>query len=82
MRNYPNQPPRKVAQDLWEISGGWSNKLGRRMTVIRQVDGSLLVHNALELSPSEMDQRVSKIVAPNTFHPCGLDALALSGGTT
>ena len=70
---YGYQKPRQLADDLWELTGTWKNKFGRRMTVVRSVDGSIVVHNAFQLLPADLqwlrDQgQVRAIVAPNTFH--------------
>ena len=66
-------PPRQLAENLWEVPGTWKNKFGRRMTVIRLGDGSLVIHNAMKLNDSELAWlnalgRVSYIVGPNSFH--------------
>jgi len=63
----------ELAPNLWEIKAQWSNKLGRRMTVIRLGDKRLVVHNPIELAPKEISWleslgTVSSIVAPNIFH--------------
>jgi len=67
------QPPRLLAENLWEIRGEWTNKLGRRMTVIRLSDGRLFLHSAIRLRQEELSWLASLgtpafIVAPNVFH--------------
>ncbi len=66
-------PPRQIAENLWEIRGEWSNKFGRRMTVIRLADGRVVVHNAIELKPEDLRWLkslgpVAFVLAPNVFH--------------
>lgn len=73
MKTYPYQRPTQLHEDLWEVTGSWSNKLGRRMTVLRLPDGQLVVHNAFQLHEPELDWLrslgpVAHIVAPNAFH--------------
>lgn len=70
---YGYRPPRELASGLWEISGEWNNKLGRRMTVIRLKNGEVFIHNAFHLKKQDLDWlaglgEVSYIVAPNNFH--------------
>jgi hypothetical protein len=65
--------PRELAQGIWELSGEWNNKLGRRMTVIRLKRGAIFVHNAFHLKKQDLNWlaslgEVKYIVAPNTFH--------------
>jgi len=67
------QPPRQLADGLWEITGSWKNKLGRRMTVMRLDDGTLVIHNSIQLEETELDWlrslgTVAFIIGPNTFH--------------
>lgn len=66
-------PPREIAPNLWELSGEWNNKFGRRMTVIRLKSGELFIHNAFHLKQADSKWleslgTVKYIVAPNTFH--------------
>lgn len=65
--------PRQIHEDLWEVRGEWSNKLGRRMTVIRINSNELLIHSAIAIKDADLNWlnslgKVSYIVAPNTFH--------------
>lgn len=65
--------PQLLATNLWEISGEWKNKLGRRMTVIKFSNGDLFIHNAIRLKPSDIDWlkilgTVKYVIAPNSFH--------------
>ncbi|PWU16589.1 MAG: hypothetical protein C5B49_10395 [Bdellovibrio sp.] len=67
------KPPRSVAENLWEISGEWKNKFGRRMTVIKLQDERLIIHNAIRLQSTDINWlkslgKPSFIVAPNVFH--------------
>lgn len=67
------QPPRLVAENLWEVRGEWRNKLGRRMTIIRLSDNRLILHSSIQLQPPDLDWLTSMgrpafIVAPNKFH--------------
>lgn len=71
--SYGYDPPNQVAPDLWEVRGRWSNKFGRRMTVIRLRSGALVIHSAIQLQPRELQWLASLgpvqyIVAPNIFH--------------
>lgn len=70
---YPYEKPRKIAENLWEVRGSWSNKLGRRMTIIRIEGKKLIVHSAIALEEAELAWlkglgELVAIVAPNTFH--------------
>lgn len=70
---YRYSTPRQIHEDLWEVQGEWSNKLGRRMTVIRINSNELLVHSAIALSDDDLNWlnsfgKVKYIVAPNSFH--------------
>ena len=70
---YGYSPPRQVAEALWEIRGEWSNKFGRRMTIIRLRDGRLLIHSSICLREGDLGWLRSIgtpafIVAPNRFH--------------
>ena len=70
---YSYLPPREVAANLWELHGTWSNKFGRRMTVIRFGGGKIAVHNAFALLDRELAWlkslgEISCIIAPNVFH--------------
>lgn len=70
---FPYALPRELAPGLWEIRGEWSNKFGRRMTVIRLHDGRLVIHNAFRLHEPEMNwlRRMGEpafLLAPNAFH--------------
>lgn len=65
--------PTLLAPDLWLLDGRWSNKFGRKMTVIRLKDGRLVIHNAFRLQDAEVQWlkqlgTVSFIIAPNAFH--------------
>ena len=65
--------PKLLADNLWEIRGDWKNKLGRRMTIVRMINGSIFIHNAIRLNPTEMNWiktlgDIKYIVAPNIFH--------------
>ncbi|MDZ4082482.1 MAG: DUF4336 domain-containing protein [Bdellovibrionales bacterium] len=65
--------PRQLDAGLWEITGEWRTKFARRMTVIRLLDGRLVIHNAIHLRRHDLDWlkslgTVSLIVAPNIFH--------------
>lgn len=65
--------PRELDRNLWEITGEWRNKFGRRMTVIRLQDGRLVIHNAFRLKQDDLEWLKSLgapafIVAPNKFH--------------
>lgn len=71
--SYGYDRPRQVAPDLWEVRGQWSNKFGRRMTVVRLSSGELWLHNAIQLHAPDLHWlgnlgRVAGIVAPNVFH--------------
>lgn len=71
IHNYKS--PRQLSENLWEISGDWSNKLGRRMTVVRLKNGDVFIHNAIRLKPEDLSWlkslgAVKYVVAPNTFH--------------
>lgn len=73
MPQYPYSPPRQLAENLWELHGEWSNKFGRRCTVIRLPDGRVVVHNAFELEPKDLQWLqslgpVAIVIAPNVFH--------------
>jgi len=72
-KQYGYSAPRQLHENLWELSGQWSNKLGRRMTVIRLADGRVIIHNAFELKDAELRWlselgKVAYIIAPNIFH--------------
>lgn len=67
------KPPHELAENLWELTGEWSNKFGRRMTVVRFRDGRLAIHNAFQLREPELEWLSSLgtpafIIAPNVFH--------------
>lgn len=73
MKTHPYGKPHALTEDLWEIRGEWSNKLGRRMTVARLTNGDLFVHSAIRLAPADISWlsslgSVRWIVAPNKFH--------------
>ena len=75
-------PPRAVAENIWTIDGSWKNKLGRRMTVVRLLDGRLAIHNAIRLRSPELDWlrslgRPAFIVAPNSFHCSDADWMSV-----
>jgi hypothetical protein len=66
-------PPKALAENLWEIRGQWSNKFGRRMTIVRLTNGDVFIHSAIRLEPSDLSWLkslgpVRGIVAPNKFH--------------
>lgn len=72
-KSYPHHPPRELADNLWEVRGEWSNKFGRRMTIIRLTDGRIALHSAIQLQPKEITWlkslgTVAFVIAPNTFH--------------
>lgn len=65
--------PRELAPNLWEIQGDWTNKFGRRMTVVRLTDGRVFVHNAFRLRQKDLKWlkslgSVVAVLAPNAFH--------------
>ena len=73
MKTYSYAKPVRLADNLWELRGTWSNALGRRMTVVRLGNGDVFVHNAMRLEPGELDWLTSLgplrgIIAPNKFH--------------
>lgn len=70
---YAYSPPRALAENIWEIRGEWSNKLGRRMTVVRLADGRNVIHNAFALKEKDLAWLASLgtpsfLIAPNIFH--------------
>jgi len=73
MTTHPYAEPRALADNLWELRGEWSNKLGRRMTVVRLGSGEVFVHNAFRLTPADLgwlhqQGPVRGVIAPNKFH--------------
>lgn len=73
--------PNELAENLWEVRGKWSNKLGRRMTVIRLSGNRLVLHSSIQLEESELAWLQSLgapsfIVAPNIFHCSDADWMA------
>ena len=72
----PGQRPRELAEDLWVVDRPqrfYGLEVGTRMTVMRLVDGSLLLHSPVRLEPrlcAELDAigRVRFVVAPNRVH--------------
>jgi hypothetical protein len=77
MKTFPYGKPSLLAPNLWELRGDWSNKFGRRMTVVRLESGDVFVHNAIRLEPPDLAWLrglgpVRGIIAPNKFH--GSDA--------
>jgi hypothetical protein len=64
----------ELAPDLWVMDGAWNGSaFGRRMTVIRLSDGSIVVHNAFRLEEKDLAKisqlgEVKWIVVPNRFH--------------
>ncbi|MEF2554368.1 DUF4336 domain-containing protein [Aurantimonas sp. A2-1-M11] len=73
----PLDVPKKVADSIWIVDSGPIRPLGLRlpirMTVIRLVDGSLLLHSPTRFDAalkSEIEQigRISHFVAPNSAH--------------
>lgn len=65
--------PRKLDENIWEITGEWRTKFARRMTVVRLADGQVFIHNPFHLRQNEIKWleslgQVSMIVAPNVFH--------------
>jgi hypothetical protein len=73
MKTYPYGKPALLAENLWELRGEWSNAFGRRMTVVRYSSGDVFVHNAVRLTPPDLEWLkslgpVRGIIAPNKFH--------------
>lgn len=73
MKPHPYGKPAQLADNLWEVRGAWSNKLGRRMTIVRVGNGDVFVHNAIRLTPPDLAWlkglgRVRGVIAPNKFH--------------
>src|SRR5262245_14722072 len=73
MKSFPYAKPVRLADNLWELRGSWSNAFGRRMTVVRLVSGAVFVHNAMRLEPAELEWlkglgALRGIIAPNKFH--------------
>jgi hypothetical protein len=65
--------PRQLDSHLWEVTGEWRTKFARRMTIVRLLDGRILIHNAIHLRKHDLDWisslgKVAFIVAPNVFH--------------
>lgn len=70
---YPHSPPRLLAENLWEVRGEWSNKFGRRMTVVRLTDGRVALHSSIRLMGKDLDWlrglgKIAFVIAPNVFH--------------
>ena len=73
MKAHSYAEPRALADNLWEMRGEWSNKLGRRMTVVRLGSGDVYVHNAFRLAPADLAWLqalgpIRGVIAPNKFH--------------
>lgn len=70
----PYGPIRALAQDLFCVDGEWyDTAFGRRMTIVRLRDGSLVVHSAIQMAEKDMAELdrlgpVRWIVVPNAFH--------------
>jgi hypothetical protein len=69
----PHDGIKKLAPNLWTVSGTMPKGNQRRMTIARLADGRLIVHNAIALDPNEMSELdafgdVAAILVPNGFH--------------
>ncbi len=70
----PHGPITKLDDGLWRVEGDLANMpLKRVMTVARREDGSLVVHNAMALEESAMNELdgfgpVAFVVVPNGYH--------------
>jgi hypothetical protein len=64
----------KLAENLWWVQGAIPNmSLKRTMVIARLADGRLVIHNAIALGPSEMEEierwgRPALLLVPNGMH--------------
>lgn len=71
---FPHRPLEKLADNLWRVEGDIPQGGGTRvMTLARLGDGRLLVHNAIALEESLMQEieafgKPAVLVVPNGFH--------------
>lgn len=73
MKSFPYARPGRLDDNLWEVRGEWSNKLGRRMTIVRLGSGDVFIHSAIRLEPPDLGWVASLgpvrgIIAPNAYH--------------
>lgn len=70
----PHKPIEKLSDNLWRVTGTMADgKTQRQMVLARMGDGRVIVHNAIALDDSEMQEleawgTPSVIFVPNGFH--------------
>lgn len=70
----PHQPIEKLSDNLWRVQGDLPNMpLKRVMTIAKQSDGGLVIHNAMALDEASMREieawgEPRTLVVPNGFH--------------
>jgi hypothetical protein len=70
----PHRAIEKLSENLWRVEGDLDNMpLKRVMAIAKREDGSLVVHNAVALEESAMNEieawgKVSAILVPNGYH--------------
>lgn len=79
---HPHQPLEKLSENLWRLEGDVPRTpLRRVMTLVRRVDGSLVVHNGIAvdgptLSTIEALGPIAAIVVPSGYHRMDAPAYA------
>jgi hypothetical protein len=70
----PHRPIEKLTENLWRVEGDVPGMgLKRVMSVLKLGDGRLVIHNAITLEPSAMEEierfgEVAFVIVPNGFH--------------
>jgi hypothetical protein len=79
---HPHQPLEKLSENVWRLEGDVPRTpLRRVMTVVRRLDGSLVVHNGIAVDPptlAEMEALgpIAAIVVPSGYHRMDAPAFA------
>lgn len=79
---HPHQPLEQLSENVWRLEGDVPRTpLRRVMTVVRRLDGSLVVHNGIAVEPGVIARvealgPLATIIVPNGYHRIDAPAFA------